>query len=306
MSERRASVEQEAFGALPALGHMLSFRAMGDEQGRLKLNPSAAPGADIVASSSPPSTEDIDAEWGSSPDAALPPREAAGLAPFTPAASELASPSFPSDPPLPAELELEAHLRAANGASSGGVARSRTELSMQQDSAPNWQPEPQRKHRNKVFVAVGFCAALAAVWLVRGGSGASHSEVSATVPEPAAPTAAATPANESAVRAPSSQNAGSAAPSAVAQSPALANAPAASAAAESTAKTSTVIRVEPASGRIFYRGKDAGRPPLTVELEPGKRRAFEVGAPGYQTRKVVVDGSKSEISVTLRPVPSSP
>jgi hypothetical protein len=62
-----------------------------------------------------------------------------------------------------------------------------------------------------------------------------------------------------------------------------------------------VISVRPPQARIFYRGKEVGRAPVTVEIEPGKRRSFEVGAPGFMTRKVVIDGSKAEVLVGLRP-----
>jgi hypothetical protein len=65
-----------------------------------------------------------------------------------------------------------------------------------------------------------------------------------------------------------------------------------------------IINVRPANARIYHRGKEAGRAPLRVELDPGKRRSFEVGSPGYMTRRIIVDGSKPEVLVGLRP--SSP
>jgi hypothetical protein len=41
---------------------------------------------------------------------------------------------------------------------------------------------------------------------------------------------------------------------------------------------------------------------VRVELAPGeKRRAFEVGMPGWVTRRLVVDGSKPEMFIGLKP-----
>ncbi|HET9934727.1 MAG TPA: hypothetical protein VFQ35_28675 [Polyangiaceae bacterium] len=74
----------------------------------------------------------------------------------------------------------------------------------------------------------------------------------------------------------------------------------------STGNISVLIRVKPPQARIFYRGKEVGKPPVTVEIEPGKRRAYEVSLPGFMTRKVVVDGSETELSIGLRPDPSAP
>jgi hypothetical protein len=68
----------------------------------------------------------------------------------------------------------------------------------------------------------------------------------------------------------------------------------------SSGKTVVIVNVRPPQARIYYRGKEAGRAPLRVELEPGQRRSFEVGYPGFMTRKIMVDGSKPEILVGLR------
>jgi len=38
---------------------------------------------------------------------------------------------------------------------------------------------------------------------------------------------------------------------------------------------------------------------MTLELEPGEKRAFEVGMPGYNTRRVIIDGSKPERTIGL-------
>lgn len=73
---------------------------------------------------------------------------------------------------------------------------------------------------------------------------------------------------------------------------------AASGSGETIVVTVTAI---PADARFFYKGKSVGRSPLRVELKPGERRAFEIGRPGYYARKVVVDGRKREMTVSMRP-----
>jgi hypothetical protein len=52
---------------------------------------------------------------------------------------------------------------------------------------------------------------------------------------------------------------------------------------------------------MFWRGKEVGTTPFTLELKPGEKHSYEMGLPGYVTRKVVVDGSKSEISIGMKP-----
>jgi hypothetical protein len=44
-----------------------------------------------------------------------------------------------------------------------------------------------------------------------------------------------------------------------------------------------------------------GRSPVVIDLAPGERRAYEVGSPGWATRKLVVDGTKPEIFIGLKP-----
>ncbi|HEY5954960.1 MAG TPA: PEGA domain-containing protein [Polyangiaceae bacterium] len=61
------------------------------------------------------------------------------------------------------------------------------------------------------------------------------------------------------------------------------------------------VNTVPADARFFHKGKPVGRAPLRVELKPGERRSFEIGHPGYYARKVVVDGKKKEMTVTMRP-----
>jgi hypothetical protein len=111
----------------------------------------------------------------------------------------------------------------------------------------------------------------------------------------AAPGAAATP---------------SATPSAAA-APATASAePAPSAAPGAPSANGNAVRInvesDPPGARLFWKGKEVGTTPFVLELQPGEKHAYELGLPGYTTRKVVIDGSKTDISIGLRPDPNAP
>jgi len=63
-----------------------------------------------------------------------------------------------------------------------------------------------------------------------------------------------------------------------------------------------VVKLSPPGARLFRKGKPVGSSPVTIELGPDeKKRAYEVGMPGYLTRKLVVDGTKPEIFIGLKP-----
>ena len=63
-----------------------------------------------------------------------------------------------------------------------------------------------------------------------------------------------------------------------------------------------IVKLSPPEARLYRKGKSVGSSPVTIELGPNeKKRSFEVGMPGYVTRKLVVDGSKPEIFIGLKP-----
>jgi len=160
-------------------------------------------------------------------------------------------------------------------------------------------------------------AALAA--LVLGGrwffmqrrAAGEASEAAATTPtgvqvvppaDQAAPGAAPAPP-------PAATGTGAAAPDQAAI-PAASGATSAAPPASGTPDTSTrpegtrvvIVKLSPSNARLFRKGKPVGSSPVTVELGPDeKKRSFEVGAPGFVTRKLVVDGSKPEIFIGLKP-----
>ena len=90
------------------------------------------------------------------------------------------------------------------------------------------------------------------------------------------------------------------------------NAPAATAVASAEPQRSSdelivvTVTTIPSDARFFYKGKPVGRSPFRVELKPGQRRSFEIGHPGFYARKVVVDGTKTEMTVAMRPAAPTP
>ena len=70
--------------------------------------------------------------------------------------------------------------------------------------------------------------------------------------------------------------------------------------------TTVVLKVNPPQAHFYYKGKSIGTTKITIELEPGEKRAFEVGLYGYKTRRVTVDASKPERTVGLVPKDPEP
>ena len=118
---------------------------------------------------------------------------------------------------------------------------------------------------------------------------------------PAPPTAVAVvpPGTEPAASAANAANAPSPTlPAAEPSSAAALAAPSADAAA--SGKHRVLLKSLPPKARFYHFGKQVGVAPFVLEFDPGERHAYEVGLPGYGTRKVVVDGSKPEVTVGLR------
>jgi len=100
-----------------------------------------------------------------------------------------------------------------------------------------------------------------------------------------------------------------AAPAAPTVAPAAAAASAAGAPSAAPSASGDVVHVnvtsDPPGARLFWKGKEVGTTPFVLELQPGEKHAYELGKVGFTTRKVVIDGSKTEISIGLRPDPGS-
>ena len=66
------------------------------------------------------------------------------------------------------------------------------------------------------------------------------------------------------------------------------------------------IDSEPPGARMYWRGKEVGTTPFVLEIPSGQRRSYELGRQGFTTRKVVIDGSKSDIVIGLKPESDAP
>jgi len=81
--------------------------------------------------------------------------------------------------------------------------------------------------------------------------------------------------------------------------------PAAAAAPASSGLLRIKVDSQPPGARMFWKGKEVGTTPFFLEFQPGEKHAYELGMPGYMTRKVVLDGSKTDINIGLRPDPTA-
>ncbi len=136
-------------------------------------------------------------------------------------------------------------------------------------------------------------------------------EAPARLPDTTPAEAAKPPATEQAEPAPAPSAAASVAAVAAdapapEPAPSASAAPAASAALEAGSTTAdgkrvVIVKLSPSHARLYRKGKPVGSSPVTLELAPGEKRSFEVGAPGWVTRRLVVDGSKPEIFIGLKP-----
>jgi len=73
-------------------------------------------------------------------------------------------------------------------------------------------------------------------------------------------------------------------------------------AGDAEAGTRTVlVKAYPHGARIGYRGQQIGTNTAEVTIAPGERKALEIGLDGHSTRRLVVDGSKAEVTIVLKP-----
>jgi hypothetical protein len=126
--------------------------------------------------------------------------------------------------------------------------------------------------------------------------------VAVPAPEPLA--SAAPPSSASAVAA--AEKAPKAEPEKPAP-PAEPSLPADTGAASAEGTRVVTVHLMPPDAQLFYKGKSVGKTPVRVELAPGeKKRSFEVGRPGFVTRRLIVDGSQPEMWIGLRPETAAP
>jgi hypothetical protein len=260
-------------------------------------------------------------ERGSAP----PPLEAIERESAPPAVEAIAPVTFSERPPaVQAKGETPAPATAVKeiDPTPSGPVRSETPLSTGPETFdPVTSLEPARRGPNWALIAAAAAVVvLVGYWIQRGPAGpkaaATATAVQAEVkpaaeppkveaPKPEAPATAAPPSEPSAAA--SAAPANSAAPIPAATPTASANdakpepAPTASTAPATEGSKTISIVTRPPGARLFDHGKDVGTTPLTIELAPGEKRRFEVGLPGHITRKLIVDGTKTEIVLGLRP-----
>jgi hypothetical protein len=68
---------------------------------------------------------------------------------------------------------------------------------------------------------------------------------------------------------------------------------------ESDDRIDVVVKSRPNGVRVWRRGKEIGRTPLVIQIGRGERRVFEIGSPGYGTRRLSLNGEKTEVIVNL-------
>jgi hypothetical protein len=276
----------------------------------------------IPAGSVPPAAGE--AQPSTLPAAAAAPSEPPGSpvdAESTAAAAELAKPSEP--PPSIAASDLGQPPTAEAVTSDAPVIRdlksarapaARVEMST---SAVDLDLPALRPRRSRWVYIVGAAALLGGgvfalrqmdrapapldESLARPLRPAAEAPVAAATPKPDEDTDAEPVPSEPANPAPIDVTppADSAASAAAAASAAPSASAAVVASPEETKRVS--IDSEPPGARLFWKGKEVGTTPFTLEIPAGARRSYELGKPGFVTRKVVIDGSKSEISIGLKP-----
>jgi hypothetical protein len=157
---------------------------------------------------------------------------------------------------------------------------------------------PLLKRRAVLFGAVGVIVVVAILAVAMGsrsstpGKRAVSAQANTKKAEPPAreiPAAVAAPA-------PTPVQAPQATAEAVASSVAVASA-APTEAADEEAKIT--ISVKPDGSSLFYKGKVVGKTPFILKQPRGEKRSYEIGKPGYATRRLVINGNERTIGFEL-------
>ena len=60
------------------------------------------------------------------------------------------------------------------------------------------------------------------------------------------------------------------------------------------------INIWPEGTRLYLRGRPVGRAPFTLRIPRGTKHVYEAVLPGYAPRRVIIDGSKKVVDVSLK------
>lgn len=167
-----------------------------------------------------------------------------------------------------------------------------------------------------VFVAMFLVGAMRAIREELSNAKPATTTPSSLVESSPATRPAASPASEPAAAASPVARLEESIPAASAETSAGSSAPAPSAAeamegasgepAHAGNTVPVLVRASVSGARFYRHGKQVGMNSVIVDLAPGEKRAFEVDLPGYVSRKVIVDGSSSEVVVILPRISETP
>lgn len=229
----------------------------------------------------------------------------------------------PPNPPQPAVVETTASVPAVGPIAQESLASKGTATSVAPKSAPARETAAVTAVSRPTWRLPAIWAATATipaviVWLVMRSP--TPPEAKPAEPRPtleyqaqavskpqsaqpqAAPEPLASPA-ASPAEPPAEASASAAAPEEASEADASAASPEPSvpvlAQTDSSDRIDILILSKPTGARVYRLGREIARTPVTIQIGRGERRVFEVGSPRLGTKRVTLDGEKSEIMVTL-------
>ncbi len=75
---------------------------------------------------------------------------------------------------------------------------------------------------------------------------------------------------------------------------------------DSADRVGVLVKSRPTGAKVYRRGKEIGKTPLTIQIGRGEHRIFEVGWASSGSKRISVDGEKPEITVNLGGEPKPP
>jgi hypothetical protein len=216
--------------------------------------------------------------------------------------------ALPSDPPEPSGVEVDIEFDAAKSEAKADIAKPQSSESVSNQFAdsevvmPFGSFAPKRPSINRRVLLVGGLGVAALIGILAFAFG-KHAP--APVRRGVAANTSATVA-EAPVKAANSGNAPSASVSAAAAQPAPPVSAAATAQPEPSAApvveeedVKIPINIKPDGAVMLYKGRIVGRTPFILKQPRGEKRSYEVGKPGYATRRVYVTGNERTIGFEL-------
>ncbi len=218
------------------------------------------------------------------------------------------------DEPAASNLEVSVDVDEFDGSSAKVIATASAPATVDTGieqpelwTSPFSAPRPSIRRRALLYGSIGAVAVIGLVAIALGSRSPTPRRVGVTA------SASAASFVESPAVAPDTASAAAAAPQTTAE-PAAASATAAVAAepaaasAAQTAEGATeatdeeakiMISVKPDGSVLVYKGKVVGRTPFILKQPRGEKRTYEIGKPGYATRRIVINGTERSIGFEL-------